>query len=46
MVLVGKDGGAKLRTAEVPDLDALFDLIDGMPMRIAEMRRRGTPCPD
>jgi len=36
VVLVGKDGGIKLRSETVvPDVD-LFDLIDRMPMRQAE----------
>lgn len=39
-VLVGKDGTVKLRdTAEV-SRKALYALIDGMPMRRAEMRRQ------
>ena len=45
VVLIGKDGGEKLRTTEVPPLDEVFDLIDAMPMRIAEMRERGHDCP-
>ncbi len=36
-VLVGKDGGAKLRSAGVLGPDALFPLIDAMPMRREEM---------
>ena len=44
VVLVGKDGGEKLRTAQVPELDSVFALIDGMPMRMAEMRSRGQTC--
>ena len=39
VVLVGKDGGEKLRTAS-PDLDAIFSLIDTMPMRRREMNNR------
>ena len=39
VVLVGKDGGEKLRTAS-PDLDAVFRLIDTMPMRRREMGDR------
>jgi hypothetical protein len=39
VVLVGKDGGEKLRTAS-PDLDAIFRLIDTMPMRRREMGNR------
>ena len=36
MVLIGKDGGEKLRVADVPDLQAIYDVIDGMPMRARE----------
>ena len=39
VVLLGKDGGAKLRTAS-PDLDAIFSLIDTMPMRRREINNR------
>ena len=38
IVLIGKDGGSKLRQAEL-DLPVIFTTIDGMPMRQAEMRR-------
>ncbi len=44
VVLVGKDGFEKLRTSEIPDLDQIFELIDGMPMRRAEMRSRDQGC--
>ena len=43
-VLVGKDGFEKMRLSTPPQLDQVFDLIDGMPMRRAEMRTRGTAC--
>jgi hypothetical protein len=36
-VLIGKDGGEKLRVNDVPDLPAVYAVIDGMPMRSAEM---------
>ena len=36
VVLIGKDGGEKLRVNDVPDLPAIYALIDGMPMRNAE----------
>lgn len=36
-VLIGKDGGEKLRVNGVPDLPAIYAVIDGMPMRSAEM---------
>lgn len=44
VVLVGKDGFAKRREHHVPDLKAVFQQIDGMPMRRAEMRARGAGC--
>ncbi|HEY7773737.1 MAG TPA: DUF4174 domain-containing protein [Marinagarivorans sp.] len=36
VVLVGKDGGVKLR-ADSLDFDRIFTVIDGMPMRIREI---------
>jgi hypothetical protein len=44
VVLVGKDGGEKLRLAEPPALEQVFALIDGMPMRRAEMRAAESGC--
>jgi hypothetical protein len=38
--LVGKDGGIKLRADEPISADRLFEVIDAMPMRQAEMRDR------
>jgi hypothetical protein len=38
VILIGKDGTVKQRTAEL-NLTELFALIDGMPMRRAEMQR-------
>lgn len=43
-VLVGKDGGVKARYAKAPDLQDVFSLIDGMPMRRSEMRQRAFDC--
>lgn len=40
-LLVGKDGGAKLSSAEPIAVERLFGEIDAMPMRRDEMRRRG-----
>ena len=40
LILIGKDGGVKLRRENGADLQDIFDLIDGMPMRKAEMRRQ------
>ena len=37
VVLIGKDGGEKLRVNEIPDLPAIYAVIDGMPMRGSEM---------
>lgn len=37
VVLIGKDGGEKLRANDVPDLQAIYAVIDGMPMRSREM---------
>ena len=37
VVLIGKDGGEKLRVNEVPDLQDIYAVIDGMPMRSREM---------
>jgi monofunctional biosynthetic peptidoglycan transglycosylase len=38
--LVGKDGGVKLQSRDVVPMEALYDLIDAMPMRREEMRQR------
>lgn len=37
-ILVGKDGGIKLRSENVVSTAELFDLVDRMPMRQAEQR--------
>jgi hypothetical protein len=41
IVLIGLDGGVKLRQSELLSLAELYALIDGMPMRRAEIRRQG-----
>ena len=41
VILIGKDGGVKLVQEEQVSLQAVFDLIDTMPMRRREMRQRG-----
>jgi hypothetical protein len=41
-ILVGKDGGEKLQSAAPLGPEELFPLIDSMPMRQDEMRRKGT----
>lgn len=43
-VLIGKDGGEKYRTHEIPDLAQIFSFIDGMPMRRAEISRDPVDC--
>jgi hypothetical protein len=43
-VLIGKDGSVKARYNAAPSLDELFALIDGMPMRRAELRSREKKC--
>ena len=41
LLLIGKDGGMKARQSTgVFDLERVFELIDSMPMRRAEMRQR------
>lgn len=42
VLLVGKDGGVKLRAAEPVTADRLYGRIDGMPMRRVEARQ-GVP---
>lgn len=39
LILIGKDGGVKLRADELVSTENLFGLIDSMPMRRSEMRR-------
>lgn len=41
LILVGKDGGEKLRASDRWDLAEVFALVDGMPMRRRELRERG-----
>ncbi len=40
VILIGKDGGVKLVQEERVSLQAIFDLIDTMPMRRREMRQK------
>jgi hypothetical protein len=42
--LVGKDGGEKLRREAPVPVDEIFALIDTMPMRREELRRRPGAC--
>lgn len=43
-VLIGKDGGEKLRISEVPDLRRIYAVIDGMPMRGSELSADPSRC--
>jgi hypothetical protein len=43
-VLIGKDGGEKLRVNGVPDLRTIYAVIDGMPMRSREAANSGRRC--
>ena len=40
VILVGKDGGAKLRSAKPLSMEKLIETIDAMPMRQEEMRSK------
>jgi hypothetical protein len=40
LILVGKDGGIKLKRSDQVDLREIFGLIDSMPMRQREMRQK------
>ena len=40
VLLVGKDGGVKLRSRELVSPEEIFRTVDAMPMRRDEMRRR------
>jgi hypothetical protein len=44
VLLLGKDGGEKYRSYRLPDLDQIFALIDGMPMRQNEMYDNHVDC--
>lgn len=39
VILIGKDGGVKLKKPFLIKVSEVFELIDGMPMRRAEMRK-------
>lgn len=41
VILLGKDGGIKLKRNDHVQLDEIFRLIDSMPMRQEEMRQKG-----
>ncbi len=40
LLLIGKDGGEKMRSTKPVKLEAIFALIDSMPMRQREMQRK------
>ncbi len=44
VILLGKDGSEKFRVLYLPDLDEIFTLIDGMPMRQDEIQNRAIDC--
>ena len=46
VLLVGKDGGVKLRRSRPVAPEDLFELIDAMPMRRREMREKKRGAPD
>ncbi|MCU0226678.1 MAG: DUF4174 domain-containing protein [Bryobacterales bacterium] len=46
VLLVGRDGGVKLRQNTPVDAPALFALIDSMPMRQQEVRQQGKRRPE
>jgi hypothetical protein len=43
VLLIGKDGGIKLKEPFSVQPIRIFDLIDSMPMRQSEMRRKNSP---
>lgn len=45
-LLIGKDGGEKLRSDLPVSLDRLFALIDAMPMRRREIEQQGKSTPE
>ncbi len=45
VLLIGKDGGVKLRSSEPVSMKDLFGLIDSMPMRQQEMESGKKPRP-
>ena len=40
IILIGKDGGVKLRKKYIVEANEVFDLIDQMPMRRSEMKNK------
>ena len=44
VVLIGKDGSQKFRVDAVPNLQTVYAVIDGMPMRGQEMNGNNSEC--
>lgn len=44
VLLIGKDGSQKLRADTVPNLQTVYAVIDGMPMRGQEMNGNNSEC--
>ena len=40
LILIGKDGGEKMRSSKAVSLDEIFSLIDSMPMRKQEIKEQ------
>lgn len=40
IILIGKDGEEKLKTEENISMESIFNLIDGMPMRMREAQKK------
>ncbi len=40
LILIGKDGGIKLKRSDPVDLTEIFELIDSMPMRRNEIQQQ------
>jgi hypothetical protein len=40
LILIGKDEGEKLRSAKPVEIETIFNLVDSMPMRQAEMKSK------
>ncbi|MBT8237722.1 MAG: DUF4174 domain-containing protein [Croceitalea sp.] len=45
LILIGKDGGIKLKKSFVVEPEVIFNLVDSMPMRRAEIRKQNKGQP-
>ncbi|MCF0072696.1 DUF4174 domain-containing protein [Dyadobacter sp. CY261] len=45
-ILIGRDGGEKLRSSDIVSAEKLFGLIDAMPMRRNEIERNQSKKPE